>query len=72
MIDWRVFVAWIGVGLLGLALLADELLGIAHVWGLQPITDDAERSPLLAILIGALGPVFVAWWIVHLRNNRPP
>lgn len=56
--------------------LADELLGIAHVWGLNPITVDAEQGlqrgdPRIALLIGALGLVWTAWWAIHLWNHRP-
>lgn len=75
MIYWSAFWAWVGVGLLVLALIGDELAGIVHLWGLQPITDDAEAGIKrgdwrLAILIALLGPVFLAWWIVHLINHR--
>lgn len=74
-VSWSAFWGWVAIGLLGLLLLADELMGIAHVWGLNPITDDAEAGlargdPTLFLLILALGPAFVAWWLVHIRNHR--
>lgn len=68
-VRWRDFFAWVGIGLVGLTLLADELLGIAHVAGLNPITQDAEKDPRIAVLIGLWFILGLAWWLVHLRNN---
>ena len=71
MTDWRSIIAWAGALVLVLVVFADELLGLLGVGGLRPITVDAETDPLLAVTVGAGGLVFAAWWVVHLRNNRP-
>ena len=73
-IDWFAFFGWVGIGLLLAALLTDELLGITHVFGLNPITDDAidglrRGNPTLALLIGSLGLIWTLWWAVHLWNH---
>ena len=70
-IYWKAFWAWVAFGLLFAILLADELLGIAHVWGLDPITTDAERDPKIAGLMTAWFVVGFVWWRVHLHNNKP-
>lgn len=75
-IYWWDFWGWLAFGGLMMIFLADELLGIAHVWGLNPITEDAETGlqhghPAIALLLGALGLVWTAWWAIHLWDHRP-
>lgn len=66
--------AWITVAVFVNFLILDEILGIAHVWGLRPITEDAivqwnQGHPLLLLSVAAAGPVFLAWWIIHIYRR---
>lgn len=69
-ISWAAFYAFAGVWVLFTTLIAWEEVGILHFHGRFPITDYALNDPRIFWLLFALGPVYSAWWAVHIYRRR--
>lgn len=69
-IEWPAFVAFLFVWAAATIICLDEELGIAHKFGLQPITIDSLNNPVLFGAILLAGPTFTAWWAVHVYRRK--
>ena len=69
-VSWPAAVAFLFVWAGVTAVIGDEELGIFHVLGLNPITIDSLNNLWLFLDILAAGPVFTAWWAVHVYRRK--